>query len=472
MPHRLTGLDAAWLYLETRTMHMHVGSVLVLDPSSAPDGVVTLERLTAYVRDRLHLAPPLRRRLVQTPFRLDHPVWIEDPEFDLEFHIRHAAVPAPSGLHQLAAYAADVMSRPLDRTRPLWEVTLVDGLADGRVALVTKTHHAVVDGVSGTELLAAILQLEPHATPPAPAEAWEPERLPGDLELALGAGLHLASTPLRALQTGAAAFESVQNLVRLGRQEREEPPPALFETVPAPWNGALSPYRRVAFAALPLDTVKAVKNARGGTVNDVVLAAVAGALRRYLDDHGVTLDRPLVAMVPIAVRGGGSDTAGGAGNHVSSMLVALPSDTDDPAERLRRVSLATRGAKEQHGALGADTISRVAEIAPAAAFALAARLYSRTRAADRHRPIWNVVVSNVPGPRVPLYCAGATLEAVYPLGPVHEMNGLNITLFSYADMVFVGVNADRDLVRDVDTVATGIVAAVAELADAAAGPAG
>jgi len=467
VPHRLTGLDAAWLYLETRTMHMHVGSVLVLDPSTAADGRVTHAGLTGYVRDRLHLAPPLRRRLVETPFRLDHPVWIEDPDFDLEFHIRHAALPAPGGMRELAAFTADVMSRPLDRTRPLWEVILVEGLEDGRVALVTKTHHAVVDGVSGAELLAAILQLEPHAPPVPPTEPWVPERQPGGIELIAGAGLHLASTPLRALQTGAAAFESVQNLVHLGRQEREDPPPALFETVPAPWNGALSAYRRVAFAELSLSAVKAVKNVLGGTVNDVVLAAVAGSLRAYLDDQEVTLDRPLVAMVPISVRRGGRGTTGGAGNHVSSMLVALPSDTDDPVERLRRVTLATRGAKEQHGALGADTISRVAEIAPAGAFALAARLYTRTRAADRHRPIWNVLVSNVPGPRVPLYCGGAVLEAIYPLGPVHEMNGLNVTLFSYADTVFVGVNADRDLVRHVDDVATGIVAAVDDLAKAA-----
>lgn len=471
MPQRLTGLDAAWLYLETRTMHMHVGSVLVLDPSTAHDGTVTHAGLTAHVRDRLHLAPPLRRRLVQTPLRLDHPLWIEDPDFDLEFHIRHAALPAPGGMRELAAFTADVMSRPLDRSRPLWEVTLVEGLEDGRVALVTKTHHAVVDGVSGAELLAAILQLEPHAPPPPPAAPWVPERQPGELELVASAGLHLASTPLRALQTGAAAFESVQNLVRFGRQEREEPPPALFEAVPAPWNGALSAYRRVAFAELSLSGVKAVKNALGGTVNDVVLAAVAGSLRAYLDHQEVTLDRPLVAMVPISVRGGGG-TSGAAGNHVSSMLVALPSNTDDPVERLRRVTIATRGAKEQHGALGADTISRVAEIAPAGAFALAARLYSRTRAADRHRPIWNVLVSNVPGPRIPLYCAGAMLEAIYPLGPVHEMNGLNITLFSYADTVFVGINADRDLVRDVGAVATGIVDAVDELAKAAERAAG
>ncbi len=467
MPTRLSGMDAIWLYLETPTTHMHVGSALVLDPSTAPGGRLSRDDVAVFLERRLHLAPPFRRRVVQTPLRLDHPVWIEDPDFDLDFHVRRAALPRPGGMAELAELAGDVMSRPLDRTRPLWELHVVEGLEGGRVALVTKTHHAAVDGISGVELAAAILSLSADRDPEVPAEErpWRPEREPGDLELLLGAALRLAPRPVEAARIGVSLARGllppwVPGAASSGGRDADRlaPPPAPFATPVLPWNGAITPHRRVAFAELSLASVKEVRAALGGTVNDVVLAATTGAVRRYLEARGHSVDVPVVAMVPISVRGRGGEGA----NQISLQLVGLPVQLEDPRERL--AAIAGRGRHNKPaGALGARTLMDVAELAPAGLSALAARLYTRTRAADRHRPIWNLVVSNVPGPRVPLYCAGAHLEAMYPIGPIHDMNGLNVTLFSYADTIFVGLNADRSLLGDVDDLARDLVESVREL---------
>jgi len=463
MPTRLTGLDAVWLYLETATAHMHVGSVLVLDPSTA-SGPITRERVADYLEQRLHIAPPFRRRLASVPFRIDHPVWIEDPDFDLHYHVRRAALPSPGGMAELAEFTADVMSRRLDRSRPLWEVHVVEGLQDGRLAVVSKTHHAAVDGVSGAELLAAVLQLSPDQPPPPPPEQpWVPEREPGDLRLLLSAGLHMAATPAGVVRAGRRTLKAAARTLRL-RTGGRPAPPAPFAAPVTVLNGAIGPHRVISLTEQSLDAVKKVKNAFGGTVNDVVLAAVAASLRRYLLGRGEDASKPLVGMVPISVH----SQPGINGNQVSAMLVGLPTDEPDPVQRLRRVSESTAGAKEQHGAMGAETLQELAELTPAGLASLAARVYTRMRGADRHRPIWNVVVSNVPGPRFPLYYDGAKVEAMYPIGPVHEMCGLNITLFSYQDMIYVGLNADRGLVPDVELVGTGICEAIEDLAKLAA----
>jgi diacylglycerol O-acyltransferase / wax synthase len=473
MPRRLSGLDAAFIYMETATAHMHVGAVLILDPADVPPAQLTYDAFVDYVQRRLHLAPPLRRRLVQVPFRLDHPHWIEDPNFDVRFHVRRAALPAPGGMTELAELVGDVMARQLDRSRPLWELYVVEGLEDGRRALVTKAHHAAVDGISGMEMTSAIMQLAPDQEPVEPVRDWQPESEPSDLRLLWSAGRHLAISPVGVMRLGrrlVAAGADVLKL-QLGTTTSDEapsnqPPPAPFAAPMTALNGSIGPHRRVSLTELPLDGVKSIKTALGGTVNDVVLAAVSGALRTFLRHRGEPLDRPLVAMVPISVRT--DEQRGQTGNQVSAMLTALPVHLADPLERLRGVSRGTRGAKEQFGALGADTIAQLAELTPAGVATLAARLYTRTRAADRHRPIWNVVVSNVPGPRIPLYANGARIEAIYPIGPIHEMCGLNVTLFSYLDTIFVGVNADRDLVPDVDVFSGALRDAVDELAKAAA----
>ena len=466
MPTRLTGLDAAFLYLETPTNHMHVGGVLVLDPSTTPSGSLTREDMARFMEPRLHLAAPFRRRLAWVPFNLDHPVWIEDPDFDLDLHVRRAALPSPGGMAELAEFAGDVMGRPIDRNHPLWELWVVEGLEGGRVAVITKTHHAAIDGVSGAELAAAILQLTPDQEAPDAPRPWRAEREPSDLRLLVQAGLRQAATPLSVARLGRQAFDSATALFKVARTRKEEPPPAPFTAPSTPFNGSIGPRRAVALSTMPLEDLKRVKNALGGTVNDVVLACVAGSLRRFLLRRDEAPERPLVAMVPISVRA--EEQRGQMGNQVSAMLAALPVEEPDTLQRLRRISASTAGAKEQHGALGANTLQQLAELAPGGVASLAARLYTRTRAADRHRPIWNLVVSNVPGPRFPLYCAGARVEAFYPLGPVHEMVGLNVTLFSYEQDVFVGVNADRGLVPDVDDVCEGMGEALQELVELAA----
>ena len=466
MPTRLNGIDALWLYLETSTAHMHVGSVLIVDPSTAPEPV-TYDRVLEYMDDRLHLAPLFRRRIAAVPFRVDHPVWVEDPDFDLRFHVRRAALPSPGGMTELAEFTADVMSRRLDRSRPLWELHFVEGLEGGRMAFVSKTHHAAVDGVSGADVLAATLQLSPdQPPPPRPDEPWQPEGEPGDIRLLLTSALHLATTPVGVAKVVRRTTRAATRLLRLRTAGGNGTPPAPFRAPHTALNGAIGPHRSIALTEQSLESVKSIKRVFGGTVNDVVLAAVAGALRRYLLGRGEVVDRPLVGMIPISVRG--ENAAGEQGNQVSMMLVDLPCDEPDPVQRLRRVSAGTAGAKEQHGALGAQTLQDLAELTPAGVASLAARLYSRASGADRHRPIWNVVVSNVPGPRMPLYQVGAKVEAMYPIGPVHEMCGLNVTLFSYSDMVYVGLNADRDLVGDVDVVAAGICESIEDLAKLAA----
>ena len=465
MPTRLAGLDAIWLYMETASAHMHVGSVLVLDPTTA-GGPVDRDVVLDYVEQRLHISPTFRRRIATVPLRVDHPVWVEDAHFDLHYHVRRGALPAPGGMDELAEYAADVMGRRLDRDRPLWEIHVVEGLEGGRVGIVTKTHHAAVDGVSGAELLAALLQLSPDQPPPDPPEEdWEPEDEPSDLRLLLTAGLHLAASPAAVLRATRRTVRTAARVLRV-RSGGLAPPPAPFAAPSTPLNGSIGPHRVIALTQQSLDSVKSVKRAFGGTVNDVVLAAVAGSLRRFLLTRGADATRPLVGMVPISVRS--EEQLDQAGNQVSAMLVDLPTDEPDAVQRLRRVTRGTAGAKEQHGAVGAQTLQQLAELTPAGVASLAARAYTRMRGADRHRPIWNVVVSNVPGPRIPLYFAGAKLEAMYPIGPIHEMCGLNVTLFSYQDMIYVGLNADRSLVPDVDAIGAGICDAVEELAKLAA----
>jgi diacylglycerol O-acyltransferase / wax synthase len=465
MPTPLTGLDASFLYLETRTSHMHVASAIVLDPSTAPGGTLTIDRLKSYISERLHLGPVFRRRLVQVPLRLDHPVWIEDPDFDIDYHVRRAALPAPGGRAELGEFMGDFMSRALDRSRPLWEMWLVEGLEDGRVAICNKTHHAAIDGVSGAELLATILQLAPDQEPPPPERAWTPEREPGRLRLVAEAGAHLALRPWTAVKTAKRVAGAATGVVRQARDRGVPTPPPPFTAPMTMLNGAIGAHRRVAFAELPLADAKEIKNRLGGTLNDVILAVVTGALRRYLLDHRQPVDDPLVAMVPISTHA--SPESGDSGNQVSAMLVGLPIDLADPAARLDHLATETVGAKEQHGALGATTIQQLVELAPAGVSSLAARAYTRAGGANRHRPIWNLVVSNVPGPRIPLYCAGARVEALYPIGPCHEMVGLNVTLFSYEDTIFVGLNGDRDLLAGLSDLALAMREAFDELQEAA-----
>ncbi len=463
---RLTGLDATFLYLETPSIHMHVAMTAVFDPSTVPGGY-SFEKVRDLVESRLHVLPPFRRRLVEVPFQLHHPLWIEDPDFDLDYHVRRAALPSPGGARELAEFAADVFSRPLDRSRPLWEMYVIEGLEDGHIASITKTHHAAIDGVSGAELTVNLLDLQPEpADVPPPEKPWEPDSVPSDAELVAYALSSLARQPFQAAKAARRTALAAVNIRRRNRLPDTVPPPAPFSAPFTPFNTSVTPRRRFAFTEVPLDDVKMVKNALGGTVNDVVLAMCAGALRGYLLGKGVLPDRGLVAMVPISVRT--DDQKSSMGNRVSSMLTGLATDIDDPVERFRLISAGTRQAKDQDKAIGAETLMDWTEFAAPALAARAARLYSRTKVADRmRRPMFNVTISNVPGPPFPLYCAGARMLTMYPMGPIGDGLALNITVMSYMDSMYFGLVAGREAVPDVWDLAHGINRSLDELTKAA-----
>lgn len=446
---RLSGLDAAFLYLETPTHHMHVAMTMVLDPSSMPGGY-SFDKIKKFVRSRLHVVPLFHRRLVEVPFRLNHPVWVEDPDFDLDYHVRRIGAPAPGGRRELAELAGQIASTPLDRTRPLWEMWVVEGLKQDRIGVITKVHHAAVDGASGADFLVHLFDLEAigadaFGTP----EELPAEHVPNDLELlghaAASLGRQVANMPALLGRT----VQSVNRVVK-GRRSPEKLVGAVPLSAPAtPWTGSVTGHRSTAFARVPLDDIKHIKNVFGCTVNDVVLAMVSGTLREYLSRHDVLPDESLIGICPISVADLEGAPTGPSANHVSGMFVSLGSDIDEIPDRIAHIRRSTKGAKEEHNAVGASMLMEWAEYASPNVFNLASRLYSSTGLADRHRAIHNVIISNVPGPNFPLYFAGAELVAAYPLGPVMEGCGLNITVFSYRDSVDIGFMACREQIPDV-----------------------
>ncbi len=468
MVERLTGLDASFLAMETPTMKLHVSAVMVFGPP--PPGVdeteLSVERVRRLVGERLHLVPPLRRRAVRVPFGLHHPLWVEDPHFDLDFHVRRASLPVPGGPNELSAFVGEVAGRPLDLDRPLWEMHVVEGLESGHFAIVTKLHHATIDGASGADLLAAFFDLGPEQRPvPPPDRPWRPEELPSERELVAGALSSLSHQPERAASAVRRTVGAVRSLAERNRRLREEdgvdPPPAPFSAPRTSLNGAISAHRRFAFLHVSLDDVLTIRRAFGGTVNDVVLSCVGGALRRFLAERGEILDDPLVAMVPMSTRSPAD--AGVLGNKVHAMLVSLASTVADPVERLRLIASGTRLAKEQAQVLSEDLLREWAQLAVPALASRLARLAGNLRLFDHVPALFNVLVSNIPGPDVPLWCAGARLVALYPVGPLAEGVGLNITVISYSGTLYVGILGCRALVPEVDHVAHHLTDALGEL---------
>jgi diacylglycerol O-acyltransferase len=461
---RLTGLDASFLSMETPSSHMHVAGLGIFDPSTA-DGELTLKRLIDVYEGRLHLAPPFRQRLVNVPLGLHHPLWIEDPDFDVRNHIRHTAIPAPGGPEELANLVGRLSAQPLDRTRPLWEIWYIEGLEGGNVAILSKVHHAAIDGASGNELTVALLDLSPEVVQHEPEEEWVPDRIPTDAELLSYATTSLARQPVRVARALARTTGAALAIRRMGQSSAASTlPPAPFAAPRTSFNGALTPRRSYAYTSLDLPTVKAVKHAVGCSVNDVVLGLCGGALRDYLADRGESPSASLVAMVPVSVRS--EDQKASMGNQVSSMLTSLATDVDDPLDRLKVIHEVTVEAKEQQKAIGADTLQEWSEFAAPALLGSAVRLYSRMKWADNHRPLFNVVISNVPGPPFELYSAGAKLLANYPIGPIFEGVGLNMTVMSYLDQLDFGLLACPDLVDDVWALADGLHESLAELVEA------
>ncbi len=456
---QLSGLDAAFLAMESEQVFGHVGSVCLLDPSTAAQPL-TLDRLRAHIGSRLHLVPLLHRRLLPVPLGLDNPYWTEAAP-SLDYHVREIALPLPGDDHQLAVQIARLHARPLDRSRPLWEVYLITGIDGERAAVYSKIHHAAMDAVSGDDVLAAVLDPSPLGRTVEPAPSTDAEQPPGAATLLVRSALSFLRQPARAARIGAGLLRSVPGLTmvatdRLPGLERLHhqdagPAHAGLRAPHTPFNASISPHRRWAFADLSLAEVKRVKDHAGLTVNDVVMALCAGALRRWLHAHDALPVDPLVAAVPVSIRT--EEDSGSYGNRLSVMLAAVPTNVATPAERLATVAAAMRVAKSEHGALPPTLLGDATGFAVPAVANPAWRLAGRLRLLELANP-FNLFISNVPGPRMPLYYAGALLLAYYPVSAISHGQGLNITAMSYRDRLCFGLLACRSLVPDLEQLAS------------------
>lgn len=457
---RLSGLDAAFLALETQTSTGHVGGVSIVDPGTAAQPL-TLARLITLMESRIGAVPVLRQKLMTVPFGIDQPVWIDDVHFDIGYHLREIGIPAPGSNEQLAEQVARIHARPLDRDRPLWETYLISGLSGGRAAVYTKVHHSAIDGVSGAELLMVLFDLSPEGQPLGDAEPFVPRPEPRRSLLGARGLARLAWRPVEVTRIAAQALRAIPaiapvvgpvvgGLLGLGRGADGNviASPTPMVAPQTPFNVAISPHRRFAFGSLPLADVKLVKNTFGVSVNDVVMAMCAGALRSWLIAHDALPEGPLVAMVPVSIRSEPSDLGG---NKVSAMLAALPTNVADPVERLAVTRQATAVAKSQQAFIPQGLVDEVSDFAPPALTARAARVTFASKVLHR-LPAFNVVISNVPGPNIPVYLAGAKLLAHYPVSVVTDGVAVNITLIGYLDQLHFGLTVAREVMPDVEEV--------------------
>ncbi|OBJ13623.1 WS/DGAT/MGAT family O-acyltransferase [Mycobacterium colombiense] len=441
---RLSGLDASFLYLESSAQPMHVCSIIELDTSTAPGGY-SFDRLRDALELRIKAIPAFREKLANSPLNLDHPVWVDDEKFNIDRHLHRIAVPAPGGRAELSEICGHIAERPLDRGRPLWEMWVIEGVAgtdchrDGRLAVMTKVHHAGVDGVTGANLMSQLCATEADAPAPEPAEGvggangWQ---------IAAGGLVRFAARPLHLANVVPDTVSSVLATVRRAREGLAMARP--FAAPGTVFNARITDRRNVAYAELDLDDIKGVKNHFGVKVNDVVMALVSGVLRQYLTDRNELPDSSLVASVPVSVHGK-SDRPGR--NQVSAMFSSLHTQITDPVERLKAIARANSVAKEHSSAIGASLLQDWSQFAAPAVFGIAMRIYSRTRF-TASMPVHNLVVSNVPGPQVPLYMLGCGVKSMYPLGPIFHGSGLNITAMSLQGKLDIGLVACPDLLPD------------------------
>jgi diacylglycerol O-acyltransferase len=417
-----------------------VCGLIVVDPSTIKGGY-SFDTMLSGIEERTREVPEFRRKLHQVPLHLDHPGWVDDPDFDIDHHVHRIGCPSPCGDRELAEVCGHIAGQPLDRTRPLWEMWMIEGLADGRLAIMMKMHHATVDGVSGANMLGHLCSLEPDA-PPVDTSS-DPRRVtaPSDLELVGRAFLNVAKRPFGMVKLLGPVAEVVPSWILRAREGRAMPAP--FSAPRTSFNGTVTGHRSVAFADFDLDEVKEVKNTFGGTVNDVVLSVCSGALRRYLEERGELPKSSLVAMVPVSVHDRSRHERGS--NKVTGMFAKLATDVADPVERLRSISTDNLHAKEHSNAIDGDMLQDWAHFAAPRTFGLAVRVYSSLRLAERHPVVHNLVISNVPGPPMPLYFVGARIDGLYPLGPVFHGAGLNVTVMSNDGRVNAGLLACREL---------------------------
>jgi len=462
---RLSGLDHAFLHFETPATYMHVALTAIFDAGSLgrSDGGIEIERVRAHVASRLHLLPRYRQRLHYVPLTND-PVWVDDDAFEPEYHVRHSHLPRPGSEAQLKTLVSRILERPLDRKRPLWEMWFIEGLPGGRFAMLCKVHHCMVDGIAGIELLAALLSPVPETRIERP-RPWSPQPLPAAAQLvrdelrrradaSLGLVRGLSHVVASAGRTGVGArLGSLWGFLRSGVQNAAS----------TPFNAPVGPHRRVEWLGFDLAEMKEIKKRLGGTLNDVVLATVTGAMRRYLGHHGASVEEgEFRALIPVSTRT--TSDQGEPGNRVSAWIAPLPLDDSRPLERYDRICRLTSAYRDNHEERGAQVLTSTAEWTTALPLAAAVRLISKTRA-------FNVIVTNVPGPPVPFFLLDASMLTAYPHVPLFENQGIGIALLSYAGKLYFGLVGEWDLLPDLDRLASWVEASYAELREAAGMPA-
>ena len=456
---RLSSIDASFLTNETSASHMHVGAVLIFEGPPPK-----YEDFLEHVRSRLSAVPRFRQKLAFPPLEAGRPLWIDDASFNLEYHVRHTALPSPGSEAQLRLLTGRLFSQALDRSKPLWELWLVQGLERKRFALLTKTHHALVDGVSGVDISTVLFDVKPVPEPAQSDDDWVPHPEPSAADLIARAGADLAATPVKLAERVGNAIQHPEPAVRSVAEALEglgEVAWGFADPAPdVPLNTEVGPHRRFVWHRSELDTFKRIKEALGGTVNDVVLAVVTGALRNWLRRRGVkTEGLELRALVPVSIRA--QDERGQLGNRIAAMRGPVPVYVEDPVRRLQIVRESMEGLKRSKQALGAEVISRFNDFAPPTLLAQASRINFSTR-------LFNLIVTNVPGPQIPLYVLGRELEDLFPVAFLPQNHALAIAIMSYNGRINFGLLADYDSMEDVDAIAEGIGESLDELVEAAA----
>lgn len=458
---RLSGLDASFLYFETRAQLLHVCGLMVLDPSTI-EGGYSFDTIRAELNRRVKGMPGFRRKLHDSMLNVDHPVWVEAEDFDIDHHLHRVGIPEPGTDRELAELAAHLAGTPMDRSMPLWEMYVIEGLPNDRIAVFAKMHHSTVDGVTGANMMSQLCTLTPDDPTLDEELVKETAGGSGALELAVGGALSRLATPWRLASLLPGTLGVLPSWINRARKGLAMPAP--FTAPRTPFNHTITGHRTISFASLELDQIKRVKNAFGTTVNDVVLAVCSTALRSYLDQLGELPAKPLIAMVPMSVHAAESRPGT---NRVSGMFMSLSTDVEDPVERLEAIRDANIVAKDHTNALDANLLTDWAQFAAPSVFGSAVRMYSRLRLSERHPVVHNLVISNVPGPNIPLYFLGAKIDKMLPLGPVFHGAGLNCTVMSLDGLLHVGFIACKDLVPDPWPLADAVEGALAEFVAAA-----
>ncbi len=444
----ISGMDATFLYIESPTTPMHIGSVAVIE------GSLEFDKFKAIIESKIHLIPKLRKRLVYVPMSIDYPYWVDDPSFEIGMHIDRIALPKPGSWKELRSTASRIFSDALDPSRPLWSFTFVEGLDNipqvpkGSVAIISKIHHVAIDGVAGAGILSLLFDLTPDKQKIAAPKPYNPKPIPNEVSMVLKSTMSFAEKPLKFPKLISNAVSASLKAGMLTRANRQELPTAPFTAPASPLNGIVSPLKKWNTAILSLDRVKALKKDMGTTLNDVILAICAGALRQYLQEKKKLPIKPLVGMVPISTRT--SAEAGQGGNQISSMLVQLATNIEDPIERLEVIHENTQRGKTYQGAIGAKTLSNMAEAVPFGVANQAARLYTRFKVSELHSPVFNVTITNVPGPQFPIYINGHKLLSIMGMAPIIDGMGLIITVFSYNGFITLSPTSDANSMPDID----------------------